>query len=141
VRASAFVDRIAGTGRVGIPDESLDKEAYFAPDTAHLSGVGMDVPAMIRKYKEKVAYIHIKDLTPKEARAEDFPMLQGNEALPVFCELGLGTVDFPPIMEAIYEIGYEGWLTVEIDKSTSTPFDSLRICRDFVEQQLGIPIR
>ncbi|NOV03753.1 sugar phosphate isomerase/epimerase family protein [Paenibacillus planticolens] len=121
--------------------ELLDKEVYFAPDTAHLSGAEMDVPAIIRKYKEKVAYIHLKDLTPKEARVEDFPMLLGNEALPVFCELGLGTVDFKPILEAINEIGYEGWMTVEIDQSTSTPYNSLAICRDFVEQQLGIPVR
>lgn len=116
-------------------------EVYFAPDTAHLTGAGMDVPAIIRRYKERVAYVHLKDLTPDDASRENFPMLMGNEALPVFCELGLGTIDFPPIIDALNEIGYDGWLTVEIDQSTSTPYNSLRICRDFVERQLGIPIQ
>lgn len=114
---------------------------FFAPDSAHLTGAGMDPAAIIRKYHNRVAYVHLKDLTSKEATKEDFPMLLGNEALPVFCELGLGSIDFPPIIEALNEIGYKGWMTVEIDQSTSTPMQSLQICRDFVEQQLNIPVR
>ncbi|RAV19267.1 sugar phosphate isomerase/epimerase family protein [Paenibacillus contaminans] len=116
-------------------------EVYFAPDTAHLTGAGMDAAAVIRRYRDRVSYVHLKDLTSKDAKHEDFPMLLGNEALPVFCELGLGTIDFGPILDALNEIGYSGWLTVEIDHSTSTPLRSLEICRDFVEQKLGIPIR
>lgn len=121
--------------------ELCGPEVFFAPDTAHLAGAGMNPGDIIRRYKERVAYVHLKDLTPKDASVEDFPMLLGNEALPVFCELGLGTIDFPPIIEALVEIGYEGWMTVEIDLSTSTPIRSLEICRNFVEQKLGIPIR
>lgn len=115
-------------------------DVYFAPDTAHLTGAGMDAAAIIRRYKERVAYVHLKDLTPDDAKLEDFPMMLGNEALPVFCELGLGRIDFRPIMEALTQIGYTGWLTVEIDKSTSTPYNSLDICRKYVEQELGIVV-
>jgi inosose dehydratase len=114
---------------------------FFSPDTAHLTGAGMDAAAIIRKYQARVAYVHLKDLTSVEATKEDFPMLLGNEALPVFCELGLGTIDFNPILEALTDINYAGWLTVEIDQSTSTPYQSLEICRDFVEQQLQISVR
>ncbi|MDF2718623.1 MAG: hypothetical protein K0R28_5548 [Paenibacillus sp.] len=114
---------------------------FLAPDTAHLTGAGMDAAAVIRRYKERVAYVHLKDLTPEDAKLEHFPMLLGNEALPVFCELGLGRIDFPPIIDALNEIGYKGWLTVEIDKSTSTPYNSLEICRNFVERTLGIPVQ
>jgi inosose dehydratase len=114
---------------------------FFAPDTAHLTGAGMDPAAIIRKYRERVAYVHLKDLTFIEATKEDFPMLLGNEALPVFCELGLGSIDFNPILEALIEINYAGWLTVEIDQSTSTPYQSLEICRNFVEQQLLISVK
>lgn len=121
--------------------ELCGPEVYFAPDTAHLTGAGMDPASIIRRYKERVAYVHLKDLTSKDAKLEDFPMLIGNEALPVFCELGLGTIDFNPVIEALNEIDYKGWLTVEIDQSTSTPLRSLEICRNFVEQKLGIPIR
>ncbi|WP_152397615.1 sugar phosphate isomerase/epimerase family protein [Paenibacillus cellulositrophicus] len=114
---------------------------FFAPDTAHLTGGGMDPVAVIRKYRDRVAYVHLKDLTSKEATKEDFPMLLGNESLPVFCELGLGTINFQPVIEALSDIGYTGWMTVEIDQSTSTPIQSLEICRNFVERELNIPIK
>jgi inosose dehydratase len=113
---------------------------FFAPDTAHLSKAGIDPVSVIRKYKSQVAYVHLKDLMPDDASIADFPMLMGNEALPVFCELGLGTLHFAPIIDCLNEIDYKGWLTVEIDKSTSTPYRSLEICRDFVEKELAISI-
>jgi inosose dehydratase len=112
----------------------------LAPDTAHLAGAGIDVPDFLRTYRDRIGYMHVKDLTPEKPDLASFPMMSGTEALPIFCELGLGTIDFDPIVEAIMEIGYGGWLTLEIDQSTSTPINSLRICRDFVEQRLGISI-
>jgi inosose dehydratase len=116
------------------------RHVFFAPDTAHLSSAGIDVAQMLRRYGERVAYMHLKDLTPDNPDAQTFPILSGNEALPIFCELGLGTIDFDPIIAAIDEIGYDGWLTVEIDQSTSTPINSLRICRDWVRANLGRPV-
>ncbi|GGG64480.1 sugar phosphate isomerase/epimerase family protein [Paenibacillus radicis (ex Gao et al. 2016)] len=113
---------------------------FFAPDTAQLTGAGMNPAELIRRYSERVAYVHLKDVTKDGAVAADFPLMEGND-VPVFCELGLGKIDFDPIIEALNEIQYDGWLTVEIDRSTSTPYRSLEICRDFVEQRLGIPVR
>jgi len=121
--------------------ELCDSEVFFAPDTAHLTGAGMDVASVIRRHKERVAYVHLKDLSPKDPNVEAAPMLLGNEALPDFCELGQGVIDFPPIIDALNEIGYAGWLTVEIDHSQYAPLRSLEICRDFVEQTLNIPVR
>jgi len=114
---------------------------FFCPDTAHLYKAGMDPVEIMRRYKDRIAYVHLKDVTPEEVDIEKFPILSGTEALPIFCELGLGPVDFPKVVQFLQEIDYEGWLTVEIDKSTSTPLQSLTICRDYVEQTLGIPIR
>jgi inosose dehydratase len=112
---------------------------FLAPDTAHLTGAGMDVPDVLRTYASRVGYMHLKDLSPEDAAGdvEKFPILTGTEALPIFCELGLGTIDFAPILDAIREIGYTGWLTVEIDQSTSTPIQSLRQCRDWAVRNLG----
>ncbi len=118
------------------------KLVKLSPDTAHLTRAGMDVAEVLRTYRDRVEYLHLKDLTPEDAAVEDFPILSsGTEALPIFCELGLGTIDFAPIVDALEEIGYRGWLTVEIDQSTSTPLQSLRICREFVQDRLGIPLQ
>lgn len=116
----------------------------FAPDTAHLTKGGMNAADVIRRLGNRVAYVHLKDLTPAEADAEaraSFQLLAANQRLPIFCEPGLGTIDFPPIMDALRDIRYCGFLTVEVDQSTSTPRNSMKLCRDYLEEQLGIPVR
>ena len=100
----------------------------------------MDPVDVMRRYKERIAYLHLKDLTPDEPDAEVFPILSGNEAMPIFCELGLGPIDFSRVIQFLKEIQYDGWVTVEIDKSTSTPMNSLTICRDYVQSRLGLSI-
>ncbi|MFJ5717026.1 sugar phosphate isomerase/epimerase family protein [Neobacillus sp. NPDC093127] len=114
---------------------------YFCPDTAHLTRAGMDPVKVMRRYKDRIAYLHLKDVTPEDPDAKIFPILSGNEAMPIFCELGLGTIQFEGIIDFLKEIHYDGWVTVEIDQSTSTPINSLKICRDFVEQNLLLPIK
>lgn len=114
---------------------------FFAPDTAHLYKAGMDPVEVMRAYHDRIAYVHLKDVTPEAPDMSKFTAFTGTEALPVFCELGLGPVDFAAVVDFLRSIEYGGWLTVEIDKSTSTPKQSLTICRDYMEQQLGIPIR
>ncbi|MFN2464226.1 MAG: sugar phosphate isomerase/epimerase family protein, partial [Candidatus Dormibacteria bacterium] len=89
-------------------------------------------------YGDRVAYMHLKDLSPATGDVETFPILAGNEALPIFCELGLGVIDFDPIMSAVASTGYDGWMTIEIDQSTSTPRQSLATCRDFAAARLGL---
>lgn len=114
---------------------------FFCPDTAHLTSAGMDPVKVMRRYTDRIAYLHLKDVTPEDPEQEVFPILSGNEAMPIFCELGLGSVQFEGVIDFLKEIRYDGWVTVEIDQSTSTPLNSLRICRDFVEQKLLIPIK
>ncbi len=113
---------------------------FFAPDTAHLYRAGMDPVEIMGKHADRIRYVHLKDVTPDEPDMSQFTAFTGTEQLPVFCELGLGPVDFPGIMAFLEGIGYDGWLTVEIDKSTSTPQNSLLICRDYMQNQLGIPV-
>ncbi|KRE36482.1 sugar phosphate isomerase/epimerase family protein [Paenibacillus sp. Soil724D2] len=114
---------------------------FFCPDTAHLTKAGMDPVTVMRRYKDRIAYMHIKDVTPDDPDRSKFPVLTGDEALPIFCELGLGTIDFPAVVRLLEEIHYDGWMTIEIDQSTSTPLNSLKVCRDYVEQKLGVSVR
>lgn len=109
-------------------------------DSAHTSVSGADPAAMIAKYADRLEYLHLKDVSPSadSASTEDFPMLSGTDALPIFCELGLGTVDLESVIAALRAAQYDGWITIEIDKSTRTPKESLQICRDFAEQRLGL---
>jgi inosose dehydratase len=111
-------------------------------DSAHTSVSGADPAAMITRYADRLEYLHLKDVSPdrEAASTDDFPMLEGNEALPIFCELGLGTVDLESVVAALRTANYEGWVTIEIDQSTRTPKESLQICRDFAQDRLGLSL-
>lgn len=113
---------------------------FLAPDTAHLHKAGMDPVAIMQRYAERIAYVHLKDVMPESPDLSQFSAFTGTEALPIFCELGLGPVDFEAVIDLLRSIDYDGWLTVEIDRSTSTPKQSLEICRDYLENVLGIPV-
>jgi inosose dehydratase len=60
---------------------------------------------------------------------------------PIFFPLGLGGVDFPAIKAHLDKIGWQGWLTVELDSSPSRPpKESARISRDYIEKTLKIKV-
>ena len=118
---------------------------FFCPDSAHLTGAEIDVPQMIRRYGECMRYMHIKDLRAgaiKERRNQKtgVKVESGTERLPIFCELGRGIINYGPIMSALQDVGYNDWITVEIDISLTTPKESLRICRDHLEEKLGLHV-
>jgi inosose dehydratase len=118
---------------------------FFCPDSAHLTAAEIDVPGMIRRYGERMRYMHLKDLRAgsiEERRNQKagIKVASGSEQLPIFCELGHGVIDYGPIMSALQDIGYHDWLTVEIDVSLTTPKESLRICRDYLEEKLGLSL-
>lgn len=119
---------------------------YFCPDTAHLTAAGMDAATMIHRYGDRMRYMHVKDLRAgaieerQAAAAGTGPAPSGTERLPIFCELGRGIIDYGPIMAALEEVRYRDWITVEIDHSTTTPLESLRLCRDYVQETLGLSL-
>ncbi len=118
---------------------------FFCPDCAHLTGAEIDVPAMIRRYGERMRYMHVKDLRAgaieeRRNHRAGVQVAEGTERLPIFCELGLGIIDFGPIMQALHDVNYNDWITVEIDVSRTTPKESLSICRDYLRDRLGMEL-
>ena len=118
---------------------------FFCPDSAHLTCAEIDVPLLIRRYGERMRYMHIKDLRTgaieeRRNRNAGVQVTEGTERLPIFCELGRGIIDFGPIMDALHDIGYNDWITVEIDVSRTTAKESLSICRDYLRDRLGLQL-
>ena len=107
VEGPAEVDRILSLSRIG-----------FCPDTAHLAAAGGDPADLIRRHGRRVTYVHLKDLQP-----DPF----------AFRPLGRGVVDVPGVVEALRDVRYEGWLTVELDEyegaAGEAASDSLRYLR------------
>lgn len=93
-------------------EQEQDRLLSYAPRLkvcldVSVSGLMREDPiAQIRKYRERIGYVHMKDL-----------------GLGKFCVMGQGTgeLDFGRIRETLNEIGYKGWVTGELSSYADTP--------------------
>jgi sugar phosphate isomerase/epimerase len=63
-------------------------------DCKAMASEAVPIPELIRRHHQMLAHFHAND-----------PNLQGP---------GFGQLDFPPIFEALGEVGYGGWVSVEV---------------------------
>jgi len=85
-------------------------------DVAHYQQGGGDPAAAIRKYRDWLQVIHLKDVRP----APNPPDLPGPPGSPgpayQFVELGRGRVDLPGVFAALGDVNFSGWAIVELDR-------------------------
>jgi inosose dehydratase len=86
-------------------------------DTGHLAYGGGDAPSLIRKYPDRVGYIHIKQMDPaivERAKREDMPFGQA-VAMGASCEPPSGLPDLKEVALALLELGEDRFVVVEQD--------------------------
>src|SRR5688572_26019361 len=69
-------------------------------DIGHLFCVGDDPAAVIRQHAEHVAHVHLEDIGKNRVHQHLTP--------------GKGVIDFREIFQALDDIRYDGWVTVEL---------------------------
>jgi len=114
----------------------------FVLDTGHISMAGIDPLELTRAYGSRIIEYHLKDVTP-ENRGGAKQRRERNDVMkdPIFFELGKGGVDFTGIKAHLDKIGWQGWLTVELDSSPyRSPKKSASISRDYIEKVLQIKV-
>lgn len=95
-------------------DESILKICF---DTGHHSYAGYDPAAFMRRFIDRISYMHFKDIDP-DIKADAIASSTGFYdacGQGIFCNLGDGDVDFPRVREILLEHGFDGWCTVEQD--------------------------
>jgi protein FrlC len=89
--------------------EYLDFKAKFFPDEpmvmmncdcGHLFCVGDDPAAVIRQHHDQIAHVHLEDIGKNRVHQHLAP--------------GKGVMDFGAIFEALKDVDYTGWTTVEL---------------------------
>lgn len=101
------IDRLAEA----IPNEL----AGFVLDTGHLQYAGLDPVEWLRKYKDRLDYVHFKDIDPKvynEVMDEKIRFFDGC-ARGSMCPIGQGMIDYKAVADVLDEIGYSGYITIE----------------------------
>ncbi len=87
-------------------------------DTGHWRfGTGEDPVDAVREFGQRIWHVHFKDADPAvmaESRRQGWHGLEST-GHGVFCELGRGCVDFPGVLGALRDEGYDGWIVVEQD--------------------------
>lgn len=117
-------------------------------DIAHYQQGGGDPVRAVRKFSDRILFLHIKDVQPvhRSASREGGSPLPGTTGDPMrlyrFVELGRGTVDIKSVFAALNEVKFRGWAIVELDAvpdKARTPKESAVIARTYLEQ-LGFTV-
>jgi inosose dehydratase len=107
-------------------------------DIAHYDQGGGDSAKAIRKYRDRLLFLHIKDVeSPVPAAGSEQPRPYR------FVELGRGKVDLPAVFKALKDVKFRGWAIVELDgvqDKTRTPKEAALINKKYLEEKLGMKI-
>jgi inosose dehydratase len=92
-------------------------------DTGHLAYAGADPVAVLQRHRNRVAHVHLKDVSAAvlaQARAGGWSFAEA-VGRNIFVPLGDGMVDLPAVQAALAAAGYDGWVVVEQDSRLLTP--------------------
>ena len=109
VQTEAEIDRLMA--------ESGDSVGLLL-DTGHLVFAGGDPVAVARRHGPRIRHVHCKDVRPAvlaEVLAGDRSFLDAVLA-GVFTVPGDGGIDYAPVLAALAEADYSGWLVVEAEQ-------------------------
>jgi len=110
--------------------------AKFELDVAHYFQGGGDPAKAIEKYRDRLLFLHIKDVEPLRGNADAKHPYR-------FVELGRGKVDIPAVFDALHQVDFRGWAIVELDAVPDTarsPKESALISKKYLEEKLGVTV-
>ena len=125
--------------------ESTDpRHVYMVLDTGHITMAGIDPVELTKTYVGRIVEFHMKDCKPEDRGGHKGPIPERkgytDKGKRIFYELGRGGVDFPGILAVLNKNRWKGWLTVELDSSDTTPKESARQSRQYLEEVLKLTL-
>ncbi|WP_457583683.1 sugar phosphate isomerase/epimerase family protein [Ensifer canadensis] len=122
-----FADEIERIAR-----DVTQEAAGFCLDTGHIYYAGMDPVDTLRRYADRLDYVHFKDIDQAV-----FDRVMGEKirffeacAQGVMCPIGRGVIDYPAVKRALDDIGYHGFITVEQERDPRSVAGSLADVRE-----------
>jgi len=94
-------------------------------DVGHVYQIGIDLSEAVHMFKHRLLDIHAHDATLEKdyRRATHLP-------------IGKGTINFPSLIYRLREVGYDGWLTLEIRGNEREIMESKKYLDHLIE---GMP--
>lgn len=104
----------------------------------------MDAAEVIRKYRDRVKYVHLKDIRQAVLSRVTEQSINFNDSvrLGVFTVPGDGGIDFGPIFQALSEVDYQGWLVIEAEQDSlvANPSDYARKSYQYIQSLTNLSI-
>jgi inosose dehydratase len=122
--------------------ETDPDHVHLLLDTGHLYWAGDDPLALARDHAERIKHVHLKDIrrqVMEECDERAMPFLDAVRT-GVFTVPGDGDIDFAPILAALDEAGFEGWLVVEAeqDPAKAHPLTYAKKARAYLREITGL---
>jgi malonate-semialdehyde dehydrogenase (acetylating)/methylmalonate-semialdehyde dehydrogenase len=112
-------------GTVVETEEEIDRlMAHTGPsvgllvDTGHVTFAGGDPVAVIERHRDRLVYVHCKDVRPRvmeDARRHQWSFLDA-VLRGVFTVPGDGSIDYRGVITALKAAKYDGWIVVEAEQ-------------------------
>ena len=124
------IDRLAEA----IPNEI----AGFVLDTGHLQYAGLDPVEWLRKYHDRLDYVHFKDIDKRvydEVMNKYIRFFEGCAAGSM-CPIGKGMIDYSAVADVLDEIGYNGYITIEQEcdpRNVENSLENVKASVDFLK--------
>jgi len=111
-------------------------------DTGHLLWGGGDPLKAARDHADRICHVHLKDIRTdvmQRSIAEGWSFLDSVKA-GVFTVPGDGDIDFPPILQALADNDFAGWLVVEAeqDPAKAHPLTYAKKGREYLREVTGL---
>ena len=92
--------------------KNRDKRMGLCIDIGHAMRAGAPPEKAIKAFKDRLFDLHIKDVSiaAKEGKA---------------IEIGRGVIDFPAVVESLYDIKFQGVCSIEFEKDMSDPLPGI----------------
>ncbi len=106
-------------------------------DTGHLLLARSDPMQVFQseRLRERIGHVHLKDFHADDPNAWDHRTHRFNEQAR-FAELGKGNfgLDTKAVLEGLEEVGYDGWIAVELDRPypSRSPAKAARVNREYL---------
>jgi len=105
---------------IDLIENKLDRNVFkVVVDLGHAFAVGMTPSEYLRSFKDYIAMIHFDDV-----RKSDFPH---KHLIP-----GEGDIDYNEVFETVKEIGYDSWLSMELNRHNEKPKEAAEKAFNFM---------
>jgi inosose dehydratase len=126
-----------------IMQQTDPRKVSLIVDTGHVTMAGMDPVQLTRTYISRIIEFHIKDVAAENRGGFKGTLKQPYNTTPenrIFLEMGHGGVDFQGIKKILDEHAWNGWWTIELDRTGTTAKQSAAIAKKYLEDVMKLRI-